>query len=632
MIKSLLLFKKIILYFPARLIICSSFLSYILINNYPDLLTLENKILLALLHFFQVPSFLDNELYIGGSYTAVQYAPPLHIQLIFLIFFAAFAISTSSSFEKRKNILLFGGLCFLGFLISQLLVILAQYEFGILSYVGLFIVNLIVTSFVGAAAVETCFLSSITKPRRKVGPLLVKRSYFREFTYFIVMLTISAIVVYFVSTITHLQGGSIITAYLALNIPTIFVLRHFIAYFFIQVKTPDWLKSEKRDGVTGRANNESLTFLLPAYNEQVIIARTIESIDKAAAHYPGKTEIVVVNDGSIDNTGKIASEKISNLKYATGKVYNIPNSGKGFALKYGLERSSGEIIFRIDTDTVIDEYSIGPIMNHFRDLRVGSVSGVTFVLQDKTIWQKLRQLQVFSYIFTKTEQELVDTIMVQPGAFSVFRKDALLKSGGWVGDIFGEDAELTVRLGRYGYKNDFESRALVYTDSPTSLEGTREQRLRWAMGYYGVRGSNIDIIKEMRGPRSIMFLLTMFSHGLNLAHSVFYPYLAIGIITSFFHANLLHMIWFLDITSLIEIYMLFHGMQFAVYLYYVCKFKKYYLLPYIPLMQLYGVIIGRFVAPEAIEILLNWSSKWKQNDYKSYKALRQILKQRVRFN
>src|SRR5712692_5522793 len=177
MIKLLTLFKKITLYFPARLMICSAFLSYILINNYPDLQMLENKILLGLLHFFQVPSFLDSQLYIGGSYTSVPYDPPLHIQLIFLIFFAAFAISTSSSFEKRRNLLLFGGLCFAGFIISQLLVIMVQYWLGIMSYSGLFIVNLFVTAFVGAAAIEACFLTSITKPPRiKVRSLLIKRS------------------------------------------------------------------------------------------------------------------------------------------------------------------------------------------------------------------------------------------------------------------------------------------------------------------------------------------------------------------------------------------------------------------------------------------------------------------------
>src|SRR5207249_7590855 len=142
---------------------------------------------------------------------------------------------------------------------------------------------------------------------------------------------------------------------------------------------------------------------------------------------------------------------------------------------------------------------------------------------------------VFAYIFSKTEQELVDSIMVQPGAFSVFRKDALLKAGAWADDMYGEDAELTIRLGRIGYKNDFEPRAFVRTDSPQTLEGTREQRLRWAMGYYGVRGRNLDLIRELKGPRSIMFLLFMYSHGMNLVHAVFWSYLIVGTIAAFLH-------------------------------------------------------------------------------------------------
>ncbi|VVC06052.1 Glycosyltransferase AglD [uncultured archaeon] len=630
--QQLTIIKKIILYFPARLLISAAFFSYILIDNYSNILALENKILLGVLQFFGVPSFLADGLYIGSSYGAVLYEPPIHIQLIFLIFFAAFAVSTASSFEKRKNIMFFGTLSFIGFIISQSLVIVTMHALGIGSYDRLFVINLIITTFIGASCIEACFLISITKPPKIKIKSPLKRSYFTEFAYFGVMLTISSFLVYYVASIAQLQGQSIVTTYLAINITTIFVLRHFLAYFFIQVKMPDWLRPQKRYDSTGYSNTTSLTFLLPAYNEQSIIARTIESIDKAAAHYLGKTEILVVNDGSKDKTEEIATEKMRSLKHATGKIFTIPNSGKGFALRYGAQRSSGDIIFRIDTDSIIDEYSIDPIMNHFKDPRVGSVSGNPFVLEDKTLWQKLRELQVFSYIFAKMEQELVDTIMVQPGAFSVFRKDALLKAGGWADDMYGEDAELTIRLGRSGYKHDFEPRAFVRTDTPSTLEGTREQRLRWAMGYYGVRGRNWDLMRELKGPRSIMFLLAMYSHGMNLVHTVFWSYLIIGIIAEFLHPNLVHLIGLAEITTLIKIHFLLHGMQYGVYLYYLCKDKKYYLIPYIPLMRLYGIIIGGFVAPEAIELLLIWSSKWKQNNFKSYTALRQILKHRVRFS
>ena len=632
MMQQLTLLKKIILYFPARLLISAAFFSYILINNYSGILTFENKILLDLLHIFQVPSFLADGLYVGSSYDAILYEPPMHIQLIFLIFFAAFAISTASSFEKRKIIMLFGTLSFIGFIISQFLVIVTMHALGIASSDRLFVVNLIITTFVGAFCIEACFLISITKPPRIKIKSPLKRNYFTEFAYFAAMLTISSFVVYYVTSIAQLQGQSIVTTYLAINITTIFVLRHFLAYFFIQVKMPDWLRPQKLYGDTGYSNTTPLTFLLPAYNEQAIIARTIESIDKAASHYQGKTEILVVNDGSTDKTKEIAAEKIRNLKYATGKIFTISNSGKGFALKYGAQRASGDIIFRIDTDSIIDEFSIAPIMNHFKDPRVGCVSGNPFVLEDKTMWQKLRELQVFAYIFSKTEQELVDSIMVQPGAFSVFRKDALLKAGAWADDMYGEDAELTIRLARIGYKNDFEPRAFVRTDSPQTLEGTREQRLRWAMGYYGVRGRNLDLIRELKGPRSIMFLLFMYSHGMNLVHAVFWSYLIIGTIAAFLHPSLPHLLGIAEITMLIKIHFLLHGMQYAVYLYYLFKYKKYYLIPYIPLMRLYGIVIGGFIAPEAIELLLIWSSKWKQNNSKSYIALRQILKQRVRFS
>ena len=246
----------------------------------------------------------------------------------------------------------------------------------------------------------------------------------------IVIFTTSFLIVYTLNLLLRVEVNSPISAYLTLhvNISTAILLSYFLVYLIYAVKMPNWLKIANSSNI--RINNNNLaSFLIPAYNEEKTIKRCIESIDRGASRYIGKTEIIVVNDGSTDRTSKIIEDGIKQLKYSEGKLFNIPNSGKGFALAYGLERTSGDIIFRIDGDSTIDEYGISPIMNHFLYPQVGIVGGMILPLEQNTIIQKTMGLLFINFMFVfKRAQELVDSILVQAGAFSVFRKEALVAS------------------------------------------------------------------------------------------------------------------------------------------------------------------------------------------------------------
>ncbi len=250
-----------------------------------------------------------------------------------------------------------------------------------------------------------------------------------------------------------------------------------------------------------------------------------ESIDLAASRYPGKTEIIVVNDGPTDKTREIVSSAVLDLKYASGKVYNIPNSGKGFALQYGLKQTSGDVIFRIDSDSAIDKGAIAPIMNHLQDHTVGSVSGLILPLEEKNWIQKIWILQLYLLVFYRREWELIDSVLSQPGAFSVYRKDALIKVGGWVDHQLGEDGEITVRLGRCGYRNSYESYSISYSDVPSNLKDLREQRVRWCIAFYHARAANLNVLGEFKGPLSFIYGLALLRQVSVLASGLFVPFM-----------------------------------------------------------------------------------------------------------
>jgi cellulose synthase/poly-beta-1,6-N-acetylglucosamine synthase-like glycosyltransferase len=360
---------------------------------------------------------------------------------------------------------------------------------------------------------------------------------------------------------------------------------------------------------------------MSAYNEEKIIRRCIESIDKAASKYRGKTDIVLINDGSTDQTRQIASEAIRKLKYSTGKLYNIPNSGKGFALAYGLQRTSGEIVFRTDADSILDERAIDPIMNHFRDPWVGSVSGFCFPLSGKSFWQKTQNVMFVSYVYIKRAQDLFDSILAQPGPSTAFRRDALIKVGGWTDNIFGEDGELTNRIARFGYRGEFEQRSIVYIDDPENLIGFMQQRARWSVAFYHSRGRNLELVRELRSPRSLVFLSNLLSHGIGFGHGLIWAYIIGSIVAGTLNIPLIHVPMFL-VWRLVAVQVGIYGIEIILYAYTLNKLKRFNDIKYFPFLRLIAMLLTLLVKPQVMEVLLSWSSRWKEYSSESFKDLR----------
>jgi cellulose synthase/poly-beta-1,6-N-acetylglucosamine synthase-like glycosyltransferase len=435
---------------------------------------------------------------------------------------------------------------------------------------------------------------------------------------------------YFLLNFLKIEADSPILAYaiLNLNITTIMTFSYFMSYIIYKVKVPKWSKYDYESNGQPIRTPTSISFLIAAYNEEKIIARCIESIDMAASKYAGKTEIIVVNDGSTDQTSFIVAEIMKKLKHSTGKIFTIPNSGKGFALRYGVERTSGDILFRIDADSILDEEAIGSVMNHFKDPQVGSVGGMLFPIEAKSVWQKTISLMFIYYLsLVKRGQELFDSIIVQAGAYSVYRKNALAKVGGWADDQFGEDGELTNRMARFGYRTELELRSVVYTDFPESLIGLIHQRSRWNVAFYYSRGRNLDLITELENPRSIVFLINLISHGIGFVRGLTWAYLAASIVSMNF--SLFHVASFLGITKVAVIQAIIYGVELIVLIYYLHKYKKLYYIKCFPVLRLVGFILSTLVKPQTMEILLSWSCRWKQYSKESFEDLRKEVKRSV---
>src|SRR5438067_12556811 len=143
--------------------------------------------------------------------------------------------------------------------------------------------------------------------------------------------------------------------------------------FLLLFRTMLWLRYRPAAPATF-ADAPPLTVIIPAYNEGPMVARSIESV--AAADYPrSRLQIVVVDDGSTDDTWEYVSRAASRDPGLITTIRFAGNRGKRAALQAGFLHARGEIVVTIDSDSVIDRAALLAMGGPFRDPRVGAVAG-----------------------------------------------------------------------------------------------------------------------------------------------------------------------------------------------------------------------------------------------------------------
>lgn len=221
----------------------------------------------------------------------------------------------------------------------------------------------------------------------------------------------------------------------------------------------------------------SVSVLIPAYNEARVIARTVRSV--LAQRYP-RFEVLVIDDGSSDNTSDAAAEASTDARV---RVIRQPNGGKAAALNHGIALAEGEIIVVIDADTLLASDAIGHLVRPLADDRVGAVAGNAKVgnrVNLVTRWQAVEY--VTSQNLDRRAFVMLNCITVVPGAIGAWRREAVLDAGGFRTDTLAEDQDLTLTLLRRGHRVALADRAIAYTEAPETFEALLKQRFRWSFG------------------------------------------------------------------------------------------------------------------------------------------------------
>ena len=222
--------------------------------------------------------------------------------------------------------------------------------------------------------------------------------------------------------------------------------------------------------------------LIPAYNEEKVIERTIRAA--LNSNYPN-LRVIVIDDGSKDRTLEVARDAFA-AEEASGQVLILSkrNSGKAEALNYGIEHiGDAELFVGIDADTVIAPDAISRLVLHFINPKVGAIAGNAKVGNRVNLWTRWQALEyITSQNFERRALDVLGAVSVVPGAIGAWRVSAVREAGGYHVDTVAEDADLTMALLRRGYRVEYEDMALAYTEAPTNANGLMRQRFRWSFG------------------------------------------------------------------------------------------------------------------------------------------------------
>ncbi len=264
----------------------------------------------------------------------------------------------------------------------------------------------------------------------------------------------------------------------------ILIARYFTLLWFGYLHHLEAVPHPKENGI----EYPPVSLIVPAYNEGVVIQSALESLIEL--DYP-RFEIIVVDDGSTDDTLDNAARFAGEYGHCRVKVTTKKNGGKASSLNAGLAMAEYPIVLCMDADSRLERQTIKAAVVHFQDPAVGAVAGNVKVVNRKNLWSKLQALEYIEGLnMARRAQGFLHAVNIVPGPVGLFRRDVLRAVGGYDLDTFAEDADLTLKILTAGWKIQYEPRSIAWTEAPERLIDLIQQRYRWTRGILQALGKH----------------------------------------------------------------------------------------------------------------------------------------------
>jgi poly-beta-1,6-N-acetyl-D-glucosamine synthase len=225
--------------------------------------------------------------------------------------------------------------------------------------------------------------------------------------------------------------------------------------------------------------------IIPAYNESYSVVESVKSV--WASKYPKhKLEIIVVDDGSTDDTLALLKEFQAKRPKVNLKIVAQPNGGKAHALNNAVRNyATGDLIMCLDADSSLDVNALRESARYFDDEWVVAMAANVRIRPNSTTLNIIQQIEYLLGYQMKRALNYFNSEYVIGGVGSVVRKEIMEKVGYYDTDTITEDMDLTlkvIKLGNKKFRVGFSSKVIAYTQSVLSISDLIRQRYRWKYG------------------------------------------------------------------------------------------------------------------------------------------------------
>lgn len=258
----------------------------------------------------------------------------------------------------------------------------------------------------------------------------------------------------------------------------------------------------------------SLTAVIAAYNEAPVIVATVEALRRQS---PPPDTIIIADDGSGDDTAAVLNAAYGLAQPAPGMVnagncvswLRLPRGGKAQTLNTAIGMIDTDLIVTVDADTLLEDGALAAMHGAFaREDTLVAATGVLHPVCPPTLSGRVFQwFQTYEYVrnfLSRYAWMETNSLLLISGAFAGFRRDALVRVGGFDPDSLVEDYEVMHRMHRFGRDHALGwqvrviGEAQATTDSPASLLTFLRQRRRWFAGFLQTQYWNRDMIGNRR--------------------------------------------------------------------------------------------------------------------------------------